>query len=298
VLAELMNKRVDMVLAIKKYPDHNRLFEETVKRRGMDKYKNEIIPTPFIFYLRVGELEDYASLYYEKDSISISSEEMKSVEKTGGFYVDGKNYVVGKNTRNGHFSQKDFKVFVHEEQHFFDRIFSDAKSFYGYEGYLDSAAGYLFQEEIKTGKKDLEKIVREVGRALRGFRTYYEWRAASEFLSYFKEGKPIEDIVDILKKNKNDGGLYDYFDREKREKIFEYVSKNFSDVGSFEIVNQVLIEEYNKILDSATEALTRLTKVGRMVRGEKVINFLQNLSLPRWLPETKKLLKGKKEKNI
>lgn len=292
--AALMNKRADA--------RKNKTIKEITGSRGLNPRNFEIISTPFVFYIRCGDEGDYAALYTGKKREEIAKKEIEHLKNSGGFY-SGKNYLVEKNIgEDKTFNIEKFEVFIHEEQHFFDKMFQKRTEYQNFSDYLDDAWAILAIQEIdEGGKKDLKETNYEISRALRKFREYECWRAASEFLAFFRIGANLEYIVELLKKEKKQGGGYDYFKEETREAISNYITENFDEIGcdeARETVNQVLVEEYGEILDDATEAIKLLTNEKFKISKDRVIIFLQALPLQKWLSKTRKFLKRKEIKNI
>lgn len=298
VFGSLVEKRADLVGKMKKGLNKNNTLEEITGVPGLDRRKMKIIPTAFAFYIRCEDVKDYAALYKGKPKDKLTEEEIEDAEKSGGFYRE-KNYLAEKNTGKKKFGAREFRIFNHEEQHFFDQIFQGGPAHLEFSIFLDYAAAHLEFEEAKTGKKDFKQTELEVGQALRGFRKYWEWRAASEFLAYFRQGSLPEDIYEKLITEKRFGGIYDYFDEEKCAEIYKHITENFSGMGAEEtngIIRKILAEEYMKILKKAEEALDTLQR--RYLSRDQIISFFQKLPPDRWLPATKKILKNKKEKEI
>ncbi|MEA3272910.1 MAG: hypothetical protein U9P90_04580, partial [Patescibacteria group bacterium] len=94
-----------------------------------------------------------------------------------------------------------------------------------------------------------------------------------------------------------DGGFYDYFNKEKREEIFEYIRNSFESLNDFEIyaiINDVLVDGYYKNIDEAMEAIKTLQK--NKVSKDKIISLLQPLPLHKWPAEARRVAKTRKKR--
>lgn len=280
----------------RQFTDDSELFEHITKNKP--KGRIEVVEGPFSFYFRCYDDKDFA--YFSSRRVMEGGKiEQKDINLTKSFdnmaiSVVGGIFTAEKNSEVKPFDRSLYMLHLHEEQHIIDFLLKESWLTPDFREFLDYLIKLEYFWETGDKKKIREEVKKEIQRGLRKYREFEECKTSSEITSFLNQRVETEQILEILKE---DGGFYDYFNKEKREEIFEYIRNSFESLNDFEIyaiINDVLVDGYYKNIDEAMEAIKTLQK--NKVSKDKIISLLQPLPLHKWPAEARRVAKTRKKR--
>ncbi|MDP3052167.1 MAG: hypothetical protein Q8N42_01530, partial [bacterium] len=227
------------------------------------------------FFVICKNIKDYSRLYAGNDK----PEDVEIARNTGGFAGGGRTVMRGlegytTTVANAAItSDKSWleSVKIHEEKHILETMTRKVEIAGEYEKFTGS-------EKIEIQKKELCEMINQD-------KIRNERRAKNEVFAYIKDGTPVksdapfrEDIKKILLRKKAEGGLYDYFEFDKKF----YSHPDYAKFGK-ELLNDVYVEFRNKYEQDITKALEtadRLEKLG--FPKDRIIGLFQAERLDQW----------------
>ncbi|MEK7580136.1 MAG: hypothetical protein AAB465_00775 [Patescibacteria group bacterium] len=283
------SKRHNLVKELRqRFPKDNELFKTLFGREP--KGRIEIIAGPITLYFRCHDIDDYIYLFtygFLKER-ELDAEKIEFVKQTnaaklifliktkvGDQEIASPDLVIIENASAEHeFTEEKQKTLLHEEQHAINSLLFPLR--------YNTSFPYLDLIEAKT------KIEKELAfkRYFRFLRERYDNRAKDELLAYFKSGRAVEDILETLTCVSEEGGRYDYFDKDMQKQLVEQIFK-----GSIEqtpelkqiindMVQEIFVREYRQTIKSGLNAFVSLRERGYSL--EQTIALFQQEPLTKW----------------
>jgi len=233
---------------------------------------------PISFFVICYDLKDYVSVY------SGDAKDQALAASIGG-HAHAKTIIPGLigavTVANAWHGNEDYlkTTKIHEEKHILNaliRVVEEAVDKITYKG-----------EQQETD----EKIA---GIFLNKDRMRNEARAKDEILSYFKDGRGLKAIKYKLFRKKSDGGLYDYFEDDK--KYFSYPKYAKFEKDLLEKVQQKFREKYEINIQIGLEIIGNLERIG--FSREKIIGLFQTERLDSWHKVYERIQKSDEFNNL
>lgn len=247
---------------------------------GQIKVKKGLISIAFICY----DINDYARLYSGDFSseYSLTENDIKAANKSGGVFINRqprfhrglRHTIIGVN----HFSDNyDEKAIKHEEQHSINSLYLDVDN---------SIIGDLYYSlytsiSAESDKRIVTSYCKNIVAAA------YE-RAKDEIIAYsVQASRDKEEVLEILLKSKDEGGLYDYVNRSD---IFNEAKKSFNNnVAELnEVIKKITIDDYKKTISDGLEAVGILRQKG--YSDQAMTEILMSRPLDQWLKVANRVL--------
>ena len=293
----------------KQFFDDIDLFEDFFGRKPLGKI--EVLEGPISICFRVYNKKDFAYLYSPAflERRSPTKKEIQESEDSGGFFIEesrahrlkGVVFIESVDAKED-FIEDSKNVFNHEERHIINFLFE--KPFKGtpvYENEVDKIS-----MRLKMAENDNERrlVIRQYFLYIR---TDFDNLAKGEIIAYLTDSDNyfddyfLEEIIFVLTGSKKDGGIYDYYSRD-RSIIRKYA---FNDITKIigrkfmplirSVVNEVFVDEYKNIITEAVNSLKSLRD--KKYSKEQIIALMQNEPLRKWRKVVDRLITAENMKN-
>ena len=289
------------------YEERRRSIREIRSQYGDDrelykalfgKYPNgrvQIIAGPASLYVRAFDPTDYGRIYYRTHDRSLSEEDLGHAMKTGGVTLGGA--ITAENASYHNDETESENIRRHEEQHAIKRLFGERlrpQRFNVLDDRSPFGRYWKEKESFWRGKRSdpshnptlaqpyLRQFAQELARA--------EDRARDEILAYVSGGTGPQDILAILTRPREQGGLYDYLS-EHRERVRRDGMRE-SDIET--VYGMGSSSEYYQTVARGIGATQRLMEQGYsleemkallihepLTRWDKVVDRLENVPSPK-----------------
>jgi hypothetical protein len=218
------------------------------------------------FFVVCKDIKDYAFLYRGKDD----PEDIEESRSTGGF-ANARTRIRelrgAITVANASELEKDSSyietVRIHEERHILYRLTEDVEKLGDY-------------SKFKEGEDETEKMI--LKETMNEDRLHIEERAKNEIVAYLKGGASSEDIKTELLRRAAEGGLYDYFEKEKV--YYSYPKYEKFDKESLEKAHNESRNKYEQDIINALGKVERLKEMGFPKR--RIIGLFVAERLDRW----------------
>jgi hypothetical protein len=266
------------------YPDANDLYKELFGKKP--KGEVEIIAGPVTLYIKCHDLEDYENIYFQSAKKlnprqKFDAEFKEKVDRTKGIQVSGLEDFpdlwiavenVTKLEMEPNSKEESKSVFLHEEQHAIKSLFEEAPE-------RDLGLANKTRNDFKTTENTGEKE-RVLCRYFRETRKESEIYAKDEILAYYKDGTDLPDVVQKLSKLKEEGGNYDYSEKN-RNNLFLWMKEN-EEIRTLtkEVMQEVYVDGYRELLEEATNAIKKMETAG--YEKDEIITLLTYEPLAKW----------------
>jgi len=278
------------------YPDDIELFRVLFGKKPEGKV--HIIQGPITLYVRCFNADDYEFVFsgafrgeaQGKAAAEGREKEIARAKLTGGAnipwsLVPGLEGTITIEKPERADSLINRGTLRHEEQHAIERLFREQT----WKGDL-----WLRVCRAKT-PKEAELAVRDFLRVNR--EALADETAGGEILAYFKDGVTGEEILEIMTKSKEQGGLYDYLNGEKEKLLassYLFSALEHLDFNPKPILERVASEvygnEYKNLLKNGIEAVESVAILG--YPKERVVALFIHEPLRRWEKVAKRFLEG------
>jgi len=258
------------------FPDDKDLFERLFGYRP--KGEVGIISDPSTFYIKCHNAEDYASVCRNAGEEENGGEGSLAVSvlapgapELGVVAAENMKEVEAK-FDEGSAEQKTQKLHMHEEQHVVTEMLEKRSR-------LPAKKAF---EALAVTHQDAPEYERLLDRYLRvAWRTAADTDAKSEILSYFKEGRTIDEIYKELSLGEGGGGIYDMLDLPcGKERVLSELGEREPKEMLERSIERIYGTEYKETFNGAFDALRHFEDAG--YPREKTIALLVHEPLPRW----------------
>ena len=310
-LDKYKEKRREVSKFLREYPDAKECFKELFG--AGPKGEVEIIEGPITIYFRCHDPDDFARIYNQRifskkgDNYELTAKERAKADLSGGVSIlssrikELEGTIIAENARGREFDKGSRSIYAHEEQHAIKNLLVREEQDRGFMRALEEAGD--------TSKE--KKAALEVS-----FKSYLEERrrvcedyAKDEILAFLKGGhRSINSIIEILERNREAGGLYDYFG-EDEELVLGKDVREFSEYVSYDkeetrkIAKEAVERVYNKgdFNQTVRKGITAFVDLYRMYDGkkkdsyfkERIIALLINEPLHKWPIVARRLMEQK-----
>lgn len=293
IIKKMINEFVGRRFAVDSFfKDHNgdpvAMYKDIygIEPQGVVEVKRGQISISFI----CEDLIDYSRIYNSDYSGAhhelIESGKIERANISGGIFLNTtpeshpelKNAIIG--IKNGPEWKQEFTI-KHEEQHAINRIYSNnisSNEFSIVNTELSLMEGdHIKDKTIKLCKSLLDKALDNV---------------KDEIIAYKIEGLyGDEDIMEILLMDEQEGGMYDYMQRElflfKIESALE--KENIDDDSILKSAQDILIKDYENFIKDGLEVFDLLKKGG--VSEEAIVSMLMPEKLSNWKKVARRAIK-------
>ena len=296
ILEKYSEKHANVDKIRKEYPDDKALYEKLFGKKPEGNVK--IKQGPMTLQVYCDRLVDYIFIFHNaaaKENREVTPAEVDNYSKSGASTISSCNEaglrdtIIAVNTRINQFEGFANKTVVHEEQH---------------------AMNHLFEHKIpEDSKKDAtmtaltlsshnkQSLEENLGRYLEYRSQFKQENIKDEILAYLADGHSRKEVLQILTKPKESGGIYNYLADDKQV-IMNYFTPKLGESYQKtieETTTKVFRTENNKRIKEGIDAYLSLRKKG--YSEEKTIAILLQESLSRW-KSVAELLTQTKPQNI
>ncbi len=284
--------------------------------------KVEVIKGPMTLYFRIHDDKDYAAVYKGKgqSAQTLDQGEIDDAKRTGGcagvatLITELQGAVIAERTAGRAFEGVAKGIYDHEEQHAFNAVLVEGQVL-NFDKTMNEAVA---KDAIQSAKeefailnsnasaKDKEKARMMLERELEIISLYVsrmhrneragiaDQHAADEILAFMKQGIDPKSVYEILKKGKEEGGLYDYLN-DVKSKSLDMASEANSDPEFVKLLSRTLEKaksevfgkEYHDLIEEGISTFTSLSDHG--LDKEAIISIFQHEPLSRWAKVAERL---------
>ncbi len=290
IISSVLLRYLDKHRAVKsfreKYQDNSQLFKALFGK--LPKGEIEVITGPITLHFRIFDNDDYVYIHsgsYETGKV-ISDEDVLEANKSGGIHLHNslipelKGLITIDNAKYEEYTNWSRSVFIHEEQHAIFQLIMP------YLGSRSDGIKLPYYPEMEYSENLLLKLFRQE-------RFNQDELARNEILSEFKDGyRSYQNILNNIKKNKKDGGLYDHLDSyredikywenffQKNQEIYPIGSRMAMIKRSIHLLRKVYIDEYRQLLKDSVNAFKISKSLG--YSPEETVALLMPEPLSKW----------------